>query len=445
MKWIMVLLVAIATMIIAGCDKDDSMTPNVSSSTIKVTIENVAMEKEFESSGVFNTPVGGTMPAPIGPGEAYEFTFKATPGSKLSFATMMVQSNDFFYAPGENGIELFTGSTPNSGDITDQIMLWDAGTEVNQEPGLGEDQAPRQQGPNTGAVDGDNTVRLAPDTYSNLPMVTDVLQVTLTSLSDHEFKVKIENKSTENTLMTSDNNSTAVPLAPGVFVVHKNNNPLFVPGAMTPDNGLEALAEDGDPTPLFNVLQPKTGITHILAPGVFAVTTGSNVLFESGMTDKGEGLEALAEDGDPSGLASAVQNKTGVSQSGIFDTPVGSGAAGPALPGTAYEFTVEVEEGDRLFFATMMVQSNDLFFAPDGNGIELFTNGTLVTGDITNEIMLWDAGTEVNEEPGFGPNQAPRQSGPNTGIDESGTVDLVNDGFQYPAVNSVIKVTITQQ
>lgn len=39
------------------------------------------------------------MPAPIGPGGAYEVSFRATPGGHLSFATLLVPSNDFFFAP----------------------------------------------------------------------------------------------------------------------------------------------------------------------------------------------------------------------------------------------------------------------------------------------------------------------------------------------------------
>jgi hypothetical protein len=43
-----------------------------------------------------------------------------------------------------------------------------------------------------------------------------------------------------------------------------------------------------------------------------------------------------------------------------------------------------------------------------------------IAGDITSQILLWDAGTEVNEEPGLGPNQAPLQPAPNTGPVEHG-------------------------
>jgi hypothetical protein len=41
--------------------------------TFDVVVENVGEAYDFTASGVFNTPVGAAAPAPIGPGEAYEF------------------------------------------------------------------------------------------------------------------------------------------------------------------------------------------------------------------------------------------------------------------------------------------------------------------------------------------------------------------------------------
>ena len=85
------------------------------------------------SHGVFNTPVGASAPGPILSGGAYEFDFSAAPGYKLSLATMIVQSNDLFYGPGEAGIDIFDGSgNPITGDVTAQIVLWDSGTEANE-------------------------------------------------------------------------------------------------------------------------------------------------------------------------------------------------------------------------------------------------------------------------------------------------------------------------
>lgn len=102
-------------------------------------------------SDVFVVPDGAADPGPALPGDAYSFTFEAVPGERLSFATLFVQSNDFFFVPPAGGIELFDGDTPIEGDITAQISLWDAGTEVDQPLGVGADQAPRQAGPDTGA------------------------------------------------------------------------------------------------------------------------------------------------------------------------------------------------------------------------------------------------------------------------------------------------------
>jgi len=88
--------------------------------------------------GSTDTPVGARSPGDIWPGDAFEFKVTAKPGERLTIAAMFVQSNDLFYAPKEEGIALFDASgKPVAGDITSQILLWDAGTEVNEEPGLG--------------------------------------------------------------------------------------------------------------------------------------------------------------------------------------------------------------------------------------------------------------------------------------------------------------------
>ena len=101
--------------------------------------------------GVFNKPVGADKPAPIFSGGAFEFEFTATEGMKLDMTTMYGQSNDLFYGP-KQAIDLFDAEGKGiSGDLTDKFLLWDAGTEINQAPGLGADQAPRQKAPNTGA------------------------------------------------------------------------------------------------------------------------------------------------------------------------------------------------------------------------------------------------------------------------------------------------------
>jgi hypothetical protein len=180
----------------------------------------------------------------------------------------------------------------------------------------------------------------------------------------------------------------------------------------------------------------------LLAPGAWVAQRGGTPFFTDGQPDHGTGLEALAEDGNPAELAANLHPN-----SGIFNTPVGADSPGPLTfmdMGNAYEFRFVARPGDRLSFATMYVQSNDLFLAPGETGIALFADdGLPISGDITDQIGLWDAGTEVNEEPGVGENQAPRQAGANTGADEGGVVRLGDDGFTYPAVADIVLITIS--
>ncbi len=133
---------------------------------------------------------------------------------------------------------------------------------------------------------------------------------------------------------------------------------------------------------------------------------------------------------------------------GVFNTPVGDAAAGPATPGKMYQFTIDAGRKQKLSFATMLAATNDLFFGPDGGGIALYDlTGAPISGDVTSQIHLWDAGTELNEEPAVGPNTVGKQTAANTGTDEHGkVVDIgsATDGvhFDYPAVADVIQVTV---
>jgi len=163
------------------------------------------------------------------------------------------------------------------------------------------------------------------------------------------------------------------------------------------------------------------------------------VLFDEGKADHGDGLEALAEDGDPSGLAGWLAAEG--FQSGVFNTPDGAAGPGPLLPGQSYSFSFDARGGEYLSFATMLVHSNDLFFAPDERGIRLFKGNDATEGSITTQILLWDAGTEVNEYPGAGIHQPARLNG---GVDENGVVMRIDDNYTYPAINQVLEVTITK-
>ena len=218
----------------------------------------------------------------------------------------------------------------------------------------------------------------------------------------------------------------------------------------------EPVGDDADNVVTFRVriqsISADSDQPILFAPGVWVLHSEAGPLFTIGEADRGQGLEALAEDGDPTTLAAALRAQ-GL-QAGIFDTPVCADAPGP-LPssetvefGDSYEFEVTASpETSYLSFATMFAQSNDLFLAPSGKGIALFDeNGTAIGAqDVTADLLLWDAGTEANEEQGVGPYQAPRQLGANTGpADKMAKVRVVDDGFSYPEVTELVRVYIVQ-
>ena len=182
-----------------------------------------------------------------------------------------------------------------------------------------------------------------------------------------------------------------------------------------------------------------------LSPGLFVLSDKSAPLFTEGKPARKNGLEMQAEDGDPSGLvASLVAMHHSSNLHGVFNTPVGAMGAGPIRPGDSYEFNVTAMPGTNLFMTQMFGQSNDWFYAPGAKGIALFdTKGAPLSGDITDQFYLWDAGTEKDEEIGIGPNQGPRQKGPNTGADEKGVVHRVNDERWTGKNKEFFRITIT--
>ena len=131
---------------------------------------------------------------------------------------------------------------------------------------------------------------------------------------------------------------------------------------------------------------------------------------------------------------------------GVFNTPVGAMAAGPIRPGDSYEFTLTAAPGMKLFMTQMFGQSNDWFYAPGPNGIALFdAKSNAISGDVTDQLYLWDAGTEKDEEIGIGPNQGPRQKGLNTGEAENGVVHRVADTRWAGKNTQFFRVTITPE
>lgn len=181
-----------------------------------------------------------------------------------------------------------------------------------------------------------------------------------------------------------------------------------------------------------------------LSPGAYAVHTNGNPIFTPG-EPADETLELIAEDGFPMKEALTLSGMKSVIESGVFAR---FAHFPPAItPGETATFALTAAPDNRLSFATMFVLSNDLFFAPGEEGIALFENGEPVSGDVTSQVRLWDAGTEQNQK-GIGPDAKPNQAlvATDVGPDEDKPVRPISevDGpNEYPAVSEVIQVTVT--
>jgi hypothetical protein len=438
----------------AGDSGGEGGAPSVSKH-FTVTLENVATPKAFTSSGVFDKPVGDTAAGPATPGKKYEFTVDAGRKQKLHFATMLAATNDLFYGPNGEGIALYdnAGAPIAAMDVTSQVQLWDAGTEVNEEPHVGPNTVTQQTAANTGVAENGNVVTIANATDGvpfSYPAVSAVIKVSFAHTTGTLFKITIEDVSSATALVTSGGNFPA-PLSPGVWVVTSAKDPLYKEGSPDYGKGIERIAEDGNPEPLGTYATGNSGITYPASPGVWVVhSEGSKPLFTAGAADLGKGLEAIAEDGNPTSLGANLPTLSGYLSGAVFNMPVGSVTPSAITPGAKYQFSFSAVPGDALSFASMLAATNDVFFAPKATGIPLFDAGGLaVTGDVSDQVSLWDTGTEANEEPAIGPNTVTNQLAPNTGTDGEGKVQLLSavtsDTYAYPTSQSVLKVTLSAE
>ena len=135
-----------------------------------------------------------------------------------------------------------------------------------------------------------------------------------------------------------------------------------------------------------------------------------------------------------------IENVTEVKdfvQSGMFSM---TGTAQPViLPGESVSITFYAGKGQALMFSTMYGYSNDVFFAPENPGINLFdANGNAVTGDVSSQVKLWDNGTRIN--------QAPGSNVTHPGTAENGNVTMINgidpQGNTYLQASELMKLTL---
>ncbi len=183
-----------------------------------------------------------------------------------------------------------------------------------------------------------------------------------------------------------------------------------------------------------------------MSPPVWALYSGDNPMFTVG-EEASDGTEGVAEDGAFDELVSELTSDSSVKASGAVPSPGGPDMGGALFQGESITFTFVAEPGDKLQFESMFVQSNDWFYAFGNGGLELFDNGNAISGDFTNQVVVYDAGTEADTAPGTGPDQKPVQATDDQGPEDS--VDMIQNArtrfpnFTIPPNNQLLRVTVT--
>ncbi len=413
----------------------------------KVRLENVAQFKYLKSGG-FNMPVGATSAGPIGPGNSYEFTVTAGRSHRLSLVSMLGISNDWFVGTVPEGIPLYVGGQPISGDVSSSLRLYDVGSEIDQEPGVGADTGPRQSSPDQGENDPNPLVRevsnpahLSDGRLFPMPALSQLVKLTIQPTGNPtEFLVRFENISAAGAIMTSAGPINA-GFSPGAYVVHSAAAPLFEVGTRDRQQGLADIAESGNIASLRTITTLQSGVATGFSPLMAALHLEDYPLFKAGQVDRGLGLEKVAEEGDTSQLATSLVGAPGIVASGVISRPVGQTQAGPIAPGAAYEFYVVARPSERLSFVSMYGASNDWVISTPSLGLRLFDEqGKPIEGDFSDSLALYDVGTELSEEPAVGLNGG----APVGAVDSDDKVRLVSpEQYRFP-VSSHLRLTISR-
>ncbi|WP_231596099.1 spondin domain-containing protein [Sphingobacterium endophyticum] len=120
---------------------------------------------------------------------------------------------------------------------------------------------------------------------------------------------------------------------------------------------------------------------------------------------------------------------------------MGTGTPPVILPGQSVSIEFHAGAGQALSFATMYGWSNDLFFAPENPGINLYNaDGTPVTGDVSSQIKLWDNGTRINQAPGMSVMHPGTAESTPKNISEVNGTDA--QGNMYLAASQLMKATL---
>jgi len=363
------------------------------------------LQSEFAASGHGGAEAilasGGAVP-PLEPGERSSLRFQLDPTSPknryLSYASMVIPSNDAFIG-NENPMALpvfdARGNFIGGSRVITGEMIWDAGTEVNDEVAantafLG------QAAPNTGAPEGGV---VHPHPGFKAAGMGGILDGTFAgfTFSAADFK------------------------APGYRVMRVSVSARVM---------VTLIAEN---------MAPAGG--SYLTPVWASFHDGTFDSFTSGQA-AGAGVENVAEDGTTSVLAAEFLAQGGGQ---VEATTLSNGPIPPLAPGqrAVRTFALDPQSPSSRYFsyASMVIPSNDAFIGNDNpKGLPVFDlEGTFLGVSRTvNGSMVWDAGTEVNDE--LPANTAfLGQATPNTGMSEGGVVHS-HPGFRAKGQGGILDV-----
>lgn len=181
-------------------------------------------------------------------------------------------------------------------------------------------------------------------------------------------------------------------------------------------------------------MAPEKGV-HLTPPWI-GFHSGSFDLYDRN-DPASEGIERLAEDGNPAPLSDSFGMNAGEGIQGVLDNK------GPLAPGESVSLLLRLSpdtDSHRFFsYASMVIPSNDAFIANDNSeAIRLFNDsGKFVGADFViggSEVL--DAGTEINDETPahtafFG------QMSPDTGDNENGMIRS-HSGFKAPGEGGIL-------
>ena len=320
------------------------------------------------------------------PGQAFEFSITTNALSPyLSFATMVAESNDLFLSPGSGGLKLFDddGMPIAATEVTPDVGLWDLGTEANEAPGSGLNQGARQTNPGDGNPEG--VVHLFNYSTRSLPLAVDLVEVTVSKISDDTLRFSVSNNSEDKGALTTS-------LSPVFWATHSDSWSLFSEG-MSASAGLRRLARDG-------ILEDLV-MEHSSAAGV--------------------------------GLAQAESDKAGPGESFSFEVSV-------SMQQSNLSFAFALTECNDVFLA--LPSEGIRLISEQGN----LRSAEDIAAEINRRLTVWDAGAERNEPPGIGPTQIARQSASDRGSPDAMAEvrrynDSVND-LDGPRAGGIVNLTV---